>query len=149
MYAQGGALSHQGMERSLDPTKESPFGLSPYIDPNQTMIPRPGLHLPHRIPDSMYNSKSVLASEGPPYSFQSHVNQIRTSCSSSSHADYIGSPSGISHGHAMFDSLTNGGPRFTQCPSSFNPLALHQPKADIKPHSRSGFYPQVSCTTRT
>lgn len=140
MYAQTSAMSHQAIERSIDPTKDSPFGLGSYIDTNQSMIPRPGLHIPHRIPESMYNTK--LPSDGPPYSFQSHVNPIRTSCSSANHADYIGAPSGLPHGHTMFESLANGGPRYAQCPSSFNPLALHQPKAEMKPHNRA-FYPQV------
>nr|BAE94129.1 zinc finger protein Nv-ZicE [Nematostella vectensis] len=141
LFGQGpAAMSHQGLDRNMESSKDSgPFGLSPFVDSNQAMLSRAGLHLPHRISDPIHSSKPLLGSEGPAYSFQPHGNQIRTSCSSSSH-DYLGSSS-LAHGHAMYDSLGSSS-RYPQCPPGFNPLALHQPKPEMKPHGRS-FYSQM------
>lgn len=137
-------MSHQGIERALviDPSKDSPFALSPFPEANQSMLTR-GLHLPHR-PETLYNSKSMMGSDGPSYSFQSHVSPIRTSCSSSNHDYPLVSPSGIPLGHSMYDSISNGGSRYPQCPTNFNPIALHQPKPEMKTHGRSWMYPQMA-----
>lgn len=165
LFPQGSSLAHSSVADYIVPTKESSVGTfnAQYITGTNTgMLPRAPLsNFSHRIPEPILDAKPVISSQtASGYPFSPHSSQVQAACSAQSFGnreflhcqDHLVGSRPIHRGNSIYDPIpTYTSSRYPQCQrmvasntspvhSNNYPLALHQPKQEMK-QLRHNFYP--------